>query len=70
MLSLTYALSNDAGPSVTTNPKDFLAWVKNQVVRGFPVAIGVYENMSWFDPSKGSFNNNFYDLAGKKLSIY
>ena len=53
-LSLTYALSNDAGPSVNKNPKDFLAWVKNQVLKGIPVAIGVYENMKWFGASNGS----------------
>jgi hypothetical protein len=38
---------------------DFLAWVKQQILNGFPVAIAVYMNLSVF--GKGSDNDPVYD---------
>ena len=64
-LSLAYTLSNDANPNVNSHPHKFLAWVKAQVLHGYPkggrpVAIGVYQNRSWFQ-LKGETRNGGYD---------
>ena len=32
----------------TSTTDDFLAWVKGEVIKGYPVAIGVYENEDLF----------------------
>ena len=46
----------------TTNANNFLAWVKGNVVSGYPVIIGVYENFSKFDDSEDEdAGDNEYD---------
>lgn len=44
-------------PGTTSTTDDFLAWVKGEVIRGYPVAVGVYENENLFygstDPDAG-----------------
>ncbi len=35
------------------NTHDFMAWIKQNVVQGFPVAIGIYINESFFDHTRG-----------------
>jgi hypothetical protein len=35
-------------PGTGSTTDDFLAWVKGEVIQGYPVAIGVYENQSLF----------------------
>lgn len=52
-----------AWDSVTTQNADkFLAWVKGNVLSGYPVIIGVYENFSKFDDSEDEdAGDNEYD---------
>ncbi len=38
----------------TANANRFLAWVKGNVVSGYPVIIGVYENFSQFENEEGA----------------
>jgi hypothetical protein len=40
--------SSEWTPGTTSTTDDFLAWVKGEVIKGYPVAIGVYENQSLF----------------------
>ncbi|SDT25220.1 hypothetical protein SAMN05216598_4644 [Pseudomonas asplenii] len=49
--------------SVTTpNANKFLAWVKGNVLSGYPVIIGVYENLSRFEDSEDeNAGDNEYD---------
>jgi hypothetical protein len=48
----------DREPGAGATTTSFLAWVKSEVIRGYPVAIGVYTNESLFD---GSSNPNAGD---------
>ncbi len=48
--------------SVTTpNANKFLAWVKGNVVSGYPVIISVYENFSKFENEDGGAGDDEYD---------
>ncbi|QHD06937.1 C39 family peptidase [Pseudomonas sp. R76] len=48
--------------SVTTpNANKFLAWVKGNVVSGYPVIISVYENFSQFENEDGGAGDDEYD---------
>lgn len=48
--------------SVTTpNANKFLAWVKGNVVSGYPVIISVYENFSQFENEDGGEGDGEYD---------
>jgi hypothetical protein len=53
-MRLTYA---EWTPGKTSTASDFLAWVKGEVIKGYPVAIGVYTNEYLFyedtDPDAG-----------------
>jgi hypothetical protein len=40
--------SSEWTPGTGSTTDDFLAWVKGEVIQGYPVAIGVYENQSLF----------------------
>lgn len=44
-----------------TDTKDFLLWVKQQVLSGHPVSIGVYMNQSIFHPGTGRVGDPDYD---------
>lgn len=43
------------------NANEFLAWVKDNVLVGYPVIIGVYENFSQFENENGSQGDGEYD---------
>ncbi|WP_460159810.1 hypothetical protein [Pseudomonas sp. S3_F07] len=45
----------------TANANRFLAWVKGNVVSGYPVIIGVYENFSQFENEEGGEGDGEYD---------
>jgi hypothetical protein len=57
-------------PAANSGPKDFLAWVKSGIVSGFPVIIGVYENLKLFedrnDPDAG---DKTYDHIVPVISV-
>ena len=46
--SQMHLTSSEWTPGTTSTTDDFLAWVKSEVIQGYPVAIGVYENQSLF----------------------
>jgi hypothetical protein len=57
-MHLTYATWE---PRPGSTSRSFLAWVKGEVVRGFPVAVGVYENQRRFglDTAPGAGDPNY-----------